>query len=255
MLGMKKAKKLVVGNWKMNPISLEEAKKIVAGVKKGIKSVKRTEIVVCPPYLYVSPLSSTIKDGLYLGVQNINNNTTGPFTGEVSHVQLSQFNVRYVIVGHSERRKMGETDEDINKKVQSVVGSRISAIVCIGESDRDSNGDYLEYIKQQILRALNGIQKKSLENIVIAYEPVWAIGAKEAMTPIDLHEMTIYIRKVLKDAFSIAGDDVRIIYGGAVDNFNSLSLMKEGNVSGFLVGRQSLDASSFVEIIKAVDTQ
>lgn len=115
---MKKAKKLVVGNWKMNPTTIEEAKKLSV---RGIKSVKKTEVVICPPYLYVAPLSSAMKDGLRLGAQNANSNTTGPMTGEVSYIQLPQFNVRYVILGHSERRKMGETDEDINKKVESVV--------------------------------------------------------------------------------------------------------------------------------------
>ncbi len=255
MLDMKKAKKLVVGNWKMNPMTLDEAKKIVTGVRKVVKGVKKTEVVICPPYLYIQPLSSLAKDGLHLGAQNANSNTTGPLTGEVSHMQLPQFNVRYVIVGHSERRKMGETDEKLNRKVLSIVGIGMTAIVCIGEETRDSNGDYLEFIKQQILKALNGIAKKSLDNIIIAYEPVWAVGGKEAMTPIDLHEMSIYIKKVLKDTFSIAGDGVRVIYGGAVDKFNAQSLMKDGNVSGFLVGRQSLDAGSFSEIIKAVDTQ
>ncbi len=252
---MKKVKKLVVGNWKMNPVSLEEARKIVGGVKRAIKNYRKTDVVFCPPFVYLSPIGNLMKGNLFLGAQNANSETAGPYTGEVGHMQLPQFGVKYVIVGHSERRKMGETDEVINKKVQSVVSLGVTAIVCVGESQRDSNGEYLDFIKQQIQKALKDVPKKSFGNIVIAYEPIWAIGAKESMSPRDLHEMSIFIKKVLKDTYSIVGDDVRIIYGGSVDRVNAGVLVKEGNVSGLLVGRQSLDSKDFVEIIKIVDSQ
>lgn len=252
---MKKVKKLVVGNWKMNPVSLEEARKIVGGVKRAIKNSRKTDVVFCPPFVYLSPIGNLMKGNLFLGAQNANSETAGPYTGEVGHMQLPQFGVKYVIVGHSERRKMGETDEVINKKVQSVVSLGVTAIVCVGESHRDSNGEYLDFIKQQIQKALKDVPKKSFGNIVIAYEPIWAIGAKESMSPRDLHEMSIFIKKVLKDTYSIVGDDVRIIYGGSVDRVNAGVLVKEGNVSGLLVGRQSLDSKDFVEIIKIVDSQ
>lgn len=252
---MKKVKKLVVGNWKMNPVSLEEARKIVGGVKRAIKNYRKTDVVFCPPFVYLSPIGNLMKGNLFLGAQNANSETAGPYTGEVGHMQLPQFGVKYVIVGHSERRKMGETDEVINKKVQSVVSLGVTAIVCVGESHRDSNGEYLDFIKQQIQKALKDVPKKSFGNIVIAYEPIWAIGAKESMSPRDLHEMSIFIKKVLKDTYSIVGDDVRIIYGGSVDRVNAGVLVKEGNVSGLLVGRQSLDSKDFVEIIKIVDSQ
>ncbi|KND48029.1 MAG: triose-phosphate isomerase [Parcubacteria bacterium C7867-006] len=252
---MKKVKKLVVGNWKMNPVSLEEARKIVGTVKRNMKNIKRTEVVFCPPFVYLSPLSKAMKGSLSLGAQDANSETAGPFTGEVGHLQLPQFGVKYVIVGHSERRNMGETDEIVNKKVQSVTSLGMTAIVCVGESSRDANGEYLDFVKQQILKALKDVPKKSFENIVIAYEPIWAIGAKQAMTSLDLHEMSIFIKKVLKDSYSIASDGVRIIYGGSVDRVNASSLVKEGNVSGLLVGRQSLESKDFVEIINLVDAQ
>lgn len=255
MFYMKKAKKLVVGNWKMNPVQVEDAKKIVSVLKRNIKSIKNTNVIVCPPFLYISALSGLNKSGIYLGAQNANSNVAGPLTGEISYQQLPQFGVDFVIVGHSERRNIGETDEMINKKVLSVIDGGMSAIVCIGETKRDPNGDYFDFIKQQILKALALVPKKFFDKIVIAYEPVWAIGAKEAVKPVELQEMSIYIRKVLKDAFGVSSDDIRIIYGGAVDAFNAGSLMKEGNVSGFLVGRQSLDAGSFLEIIRSVDAQ
>lgn len=254
MLVMKKPKKLVVGNWKMNPTSLEEARKIVSGVKRSMSKIKKTEVVFCPPYIYLAPISNYVNNNVLLGAQDANSETAGPFTGEVGHMQLPQFKVKFVIVGHSERRKMGDTDEIVNKKVQSVVSLGMTAIVCIGESERDANGDYLGFIKQQIQKALKDVPKKSFGNIVIAYEPIWAIGAKSAMTPLDLHEMSIYIRKILKDTYSIVGEDVRILYGGSVDRVNAVALIKEGNVSGLLVGRQSLEAKSFSEIISLVDS-
>lgn len=254
MVDMKKPKKLVVGNWKMNPVSLEEARKIASGVKRSMKNIKRTDVVLCPPFVYLSPLSNISKGSLFLGAQNAHSETTGPFTGEVGHMELPQFKVKFVIVGHSERRKMGETDEVINKKVQSVVSLGMTAVVCVGEESRDANGDYLDVIKQQIQKALKDVPKKSFGNIVIAYEPIWAIGAKSAMTPIELHEMSIFIKKVLKDTYSIMGEGVRVIYGGSVDRINAESLVKDGNVSGLLVGRQSLEPKDFIEIIKLVDS-
>ncbi len=251
---MKKPKKLIVGNWKMNPTSLEEARKLVGHIKRNMKKARKTDVVVCPPFVYLSPLSKLMKGSLYLGAQNANSETAGPFTGEVGHMQLPQFGTKYVIVGHSERRKMGEADEVVNKKVQSVVSLGMTAIVCIGETARDSSGEYFDFIKSQIQKALKDIPKKSFNNIVIAYEPVWAIGAKQSMTPMDLHEMSIFIKKVLKDTYSIMGEGVKVLYGGSVDRVNAGSLVKDGNVSGLLIGRQSLEAKDFVEIINMVDS-
>lgn len=246
-------KKLVVGNWKMNPVSLYEAKKIALNVKRSMRGVRKTQVVLCPPFLYISPLSSYPTSSLFLGAQNVNHENSGSYTGEVSYSFLPQFKVGFVIVGHSERRKMGESDELINKKVKSVVNEGMTAIVCVGESVRDHNGDYFEFIKSQIHMALKDVNKKLLNHIVIAYEPIWAIGAKEAMSPRDLHEMSIFIKKVLKDSFGVFADDIRILYGGSVDRVNADVLVRDGNVSGLLIGRQSLVAKDFIEIIRLVD--
>jgi len=254
MVYMKKVKKLVVGNWKMNPESMDDARSIVRDIKKSVLGVKKTNIVLCPPFTYLSLFSSTLKSPLFLGAQNTNHEDRGSFTGEVSPTQLYDVGVRFVIVGHSERRKIGEAEELINRKVRAVLGGGMTAIVCVGESARDLNGDYYDFIKQQILSALKDVSKKMLDKVVIAYEPIWAIGAKEAMTPSDLHEISILIRKVLKDSFGLAGDSVQILYGGSVDRTNADRLVKEGNVNGLLVGRESLKSKEFVEIIKLVDS-
>ncbi len=250
---MKKVKKLVVGNWKMNPQSLEEAKKLASTVKRGMAKVRRTNVVLCPPFVYLSALASIPKGSLFLGAQNTNHEMLGSFTGEVSYSQLYQFGVRFVIIGHSERRKMGETDELVNKKLKSVVNSGMTAIVCVGESVRDGNGDYLNFIKQQLVFALKDVPRKLIDRVVVAYEPIWAIGAKEAMSSRDLHEMSIFIKKVLKDSFGIVADNLRILYGGSVDRVNADRLVSEGNVSGLLIGRESLKAEGFMEIIKLID--
>lgn len=250
----KKQKKLVVGNWKMNPVSLDEGKKIAREVKRAMRKVRKTQVVLCPPFTFISPLIKTSAGSLFLGAQNVHHEEQGSFTGEVSVSQLMDFKISYIIVGHSERRKMGETEEIINRKMRSVVTSGMTAIVCVGESVRDHNGDYLNFIKQQILSSLVDIPKKLLGNVVIAYEPIWAIGSIAAMTPRDLHEMSIFIRKVLKDTFGDMAMSVRILYGGSVDSVNAKELVKDGDVSGLLVGRQSLKSKDFIEIIKLVDS-
>jgi len=250
---MKKQKKLVVGNWKMNPESLDEAKKIGRDIKRASINIKKTDIVLCPPFVYIPGLAGTPKSPLFLGAQDCHHEDRGPFTGEVSTTQLYEFGVRFIVVGHSERRKMGETEEVINRKVRAVVGGGMTAVVCIGESERDSHGEYYETIKQQIHSALIDVPKKLLGSVVVAYEPIWAIGAKEAMSPNELHEVSIFIKKVLRDSFGMASDGVRVIYGGSVDRANADRLVREGNVSGLLVGRESLKPKDFMEITKLVD--
>ncbi len=250
---MKKVKKLIVGNWKMNPVDGEEAREIVKGVKRAAANLKKSQVVVCPPFVYLSLFNKTKGSNFFLGAQNAHHELSGSFTGEVSYSELYQFGVRFVILGHSERRKMGETDELINKKVKSVVNSGMSAILCVGEPNRDHNGDYFEFIKNQILECLRDVPKKLFGQVVIAYEPIWAIGAENAMNPRELHEMSIFIRKVLRDTFGVYAEDTKILYGGSVDRVNADGLIKEGNVSGLLIGRESLKPKAFVEIMKLVD--
>lgn len=250
---MKKAKKLIVGNWKMYPERLEDAKKIVGDVKRVMPKLRKTSVVVCPPHIYIPVFSGIKKGSLYLGAQDINPEKTGSLTGEVSVSQVEQFNVDYVIVGHSERRKMGENDELINKKIKAVIDYGMTAILCVGEESRDRDGNYLDFVRRQIHSALKNLEKKHLTQLVVAYEPVWAIGAKEAMQPRDIHEMAIYIKKVLQDAFGDMSLQVLVLYGGSADKFNAESIIKDGGVSGLLVGRQSLASKDFVEMIKIVD--
>jgi triosephosphate isomerase (TIM) len=251
---MKKQKKLVVGNWKMNPVTLEEAKAIVRKVKTVGSKVKKTSIVLCPPHIYLPLVSSGKAANIFFGAQNAFHEGHGHFTGEVSFAQISEFNVDYVIVGHSERREMGETNEIINKKLLSVVGAKMTAILCVGEKIHDTHGDYLRFIKDQLLECLKNIQKNLVENVVIAYEPIWAVGADEAMKPQDIHEISIFIKKILRDTFGSFADHVQVLYGGDVTVSNATEIVRDGFVQGVLIGRESLKPADFIEIIKEIDS-
>ncbi len=244
---------MVVGNWKMNPQTLLEAKKLALAVKLSTRLMRKTQIVFCPPIVYVSPLAPVATNNFILGCQDAFYEPSGSFTGEVSVTQLHQFKVGFVIVGHSERRKKGETEETITKKVKATVAQGLTAIVCVGEDKRDASGEYLGHIKDQILSALKDTTKKYVDHIVIAYEPVWAVGGAKAMGSREVHEMAIFIRKVLRDLYGVAGDSIRILYGGAVNPTNAPEIISSGFIQGLLVGRESLKAKSFVDIIKSVD--
>ena len=193
---------------------------------------------------------------IFLGSQNLSSTDNGTSTGEVSALQLKNLKVSYSIVGHSERRALGETDEMVAKKIKLALKYGITPILCIGEKERDRHGTYLHLLEEQIRKSISGIGRGSISKIVIAYEPVWAIGKSttDAMNSHNLHEMTIFIRKVLS---SVCGRDlahkVQIIYGGSVEKGNAIDLIKNGNVTGFLVGHASLDAKHFGEIMKEVD--
>ena len=250
------AKRLIIANWKMNPATLKEARALFQATKKKASTVARASVVIAPPSVYLAFCKPSKK--VLVGAQNVAWADKGAFTGEISAVQLANLNVTYVIVGHSERRFLGETDEIISKKIKSVLKQSLIPVLCIGELERDNHGAYLRMVEDQIRKSLAGIGRESLAKVVIAYEPVWAIGksSDEAVNSHKLHEMTIFIRKILS---GMCGRDlahkVQIIYGGSVEAKNALELIQNGNVSGFLVGHASLDIKGFGEIIKAVDAR
>ena len=250
---MRKYKKIIVANWKMNPENLDEAKNILNSIKRISKNISNTQVIVCPPFIYLSSLYKTFSPHFFLGAQNAHHETIGPFTGEVSFSQLRQFKVSHVIVGHSERRKMGESDEMINKKIKSITSAHMTSILCVGEKVRDVQGDYLSVVRSQIIEGLRDVNKKSVDNIIIAYEPVWAIGGNEAMHSRDIHEMSIFIKKVLREIYGVIGDGIKILYGGSINSHNSDETIKYGNVSGLLIGHESLRPKDFSEILESID--
>ncbi len=248
---MARRKKIIVGNWKMNPVSLREAVKIFSNIKKTANRLD-TEIVICPPFIYLNDLT---QGRLKLGAQDVSAENKGSHTGEVSAEMLFKNNVKYVIVGHSERRAKGETDELINKKIEQALSFGLKIILCIGESQRDEGGEYLTFLKDQLKNCLRRINRKYLRNIVVAYEPLFTIGRRDfdAMSPHDIHQIVILIRRSLIDHFNdpVAGK-VPILYGGSVSVENAVEIVSGGEVNGLLIGRQSLLPTQFAEIIRKV---
>jgi triosephosphate isomerase len=247
-----KKNKMIVANWKMNIFSEKEAKKLIGDIKKKTLSVKNTEVVFCVNPVFLSSLTKGISKNYKLGVQNISSEEKGSYTGETSVLHIKPFKVSHSIIGHSERRKMGESDILINKKVKNCLNNGIVPIVCIGEEVRDENGNYLETIKNQIKTAFSGVSKGQVLDCVVAYEPVWAIGASQAMKPEDVFEMYLWVKKCLKEIFGSLSENIKVLYGGAVDDTNASDIFKIGNIDGFLVGRASLDANLFSGIIKNI---
>ena len=253
-----KMKKLIVGNWKMNPQNIQNAKEIFVAIRKTARDLNKVKTVICPPFVFLAELSKLVNsDRIATGGQNLFYEKDGSFTGEISASQLKSVGATYVIIGHSERRAMGETNEAVNKKVARALKEGLHVILCIGEHERDHAGHYLAFLKKELHECLVGVQKKNLSSVTIAYEPIWAIGKseKDAMKPRDIHEMTIYIRKVLSDMFDAKSVSmVPVLYGGSVTSEISEPMFTEGQIDGLLIGRQSLDPEDFSEILKQANS-
>lgn len=210
-----KQKWLIVGNWKMNPVSGKLAKQIFSSIKKVANKTRNTDTVICPPYIYMESLK-TSGHRCVLGSQDLFQEAEGSFTGNISYLQLKNLGSKYAIVGHSERRAQGESDELVNKKVKASLRGMITPIICIGEKERDESGGFLKNLKDQLLAALSGLSKSSIKDIVIAYEPVWAIGAGATREPLakEIFEVSIFIKKVLSDIYDTKSvPPTKILYG------------------------------------------
>ncbi len=248
----KKKDKIIIGNWKMNPLTLKEAEKLFNDIKKSVSYVRKTTIVICPPFLYLEKFKKRSRK-INLGAQDAFLGDVGAFTGEVSAEMLYNAGVKYVILGHSERRALGETNELVNKKIKGSLSAGLTPILCVGESMRDENHSYFNLVKTQLEECLNGVKKTFASKIVIAYEPIWAISNtvnRTDATSADLREMAIFIRKVLSDKFGAETSCIRVIYGGSVNEKDALDFLNNGGVDGLLSGRASLDAKKFAEIVK-----
>ncbi len=252
----KEKKYYIIGNWKMNPDNRKEALKIFEGIKKSSQR-RRSKVVVCPPFVYLSDMSSgRLPKSLSLGAQDCFWKEKGSFTGEISPTQLADMKVEYVIVGHSERRGLGEEDEHVAKKIKALMFAGLRPIVCIGECRRDKDGEYLNFLESQLDSVFGDITPAQLDKILIAYEPVWAIGKSEedAITGHLLHEIVILIKRFLARKYGKErGFSVPVIYGGSVSPGNAEEILKEGNAEGLLIGRESLNPKSFSDIIELAE--
>lgn len=239
----------------MNPASAEDAKTIAKKTRSIAANLKRTEVVACPPFVFV-PLaaSRTSAKNYSLGAQSASVDEAGAHTGEVSAAMLKSLGVEYVIAGHSEERAAGDTDEVVGKRIMRILEAGLTAVVCIGEKVREENGSHFDFLRDQIKNTFANVHVEKAKSIVLAYEPVWAIGAKEAMVPEQVHEMSIFVKKVFADVFSQeAAMKVKVLYGGSVNFRNAAEIMNIGKVDGLLVGRESVNMPGFTELLKAVD--
>jgi triosephosphate isomerase len=251
-------KKIVAGNWKMN-ISLTEGQELFSEIKKLVrKEVKGNQgIVVCPPFIHISSLAQSLADdSLAIGAQNCHQSDSGAFTGEVSASMLASAGASYVIIGHSERRLyFAESNVQLAQKLDVVLKNGILPIFCIGETlEQRNDGSYFDVIKSQLAEAAFHLQEADFAKLVIAYEPVWAIGTGLTASPVQAQEIHSYIRKLIAEKYNPSlASNLTILYGGSCNPKNASELFAQPDIDGGLIGGASLKARDFVEIIKALD--
>jgi len=244
---------LVVGNWKLH-LNVAEALSLATEVKNQLFHARKVEVGIAPVFTALSAVQKRIEgSALKLCAQNCFWEDKGAFTGEVSAPLLADVGVTYVIVGHSERRQLfGELDAAVGLKARAVLRAGLSPIVCVGETEKERDaGETFGRVSAQLEGALADIPKADAPRIVLAYEPVWAIGTGRTATPDQAAEVHAYLRDRLRERFAEAGEDIRIQYGGSVKPENARELMAQPDVDGALVGGASLQAGSFVAIVRA----
>ena len=245
-------KPLIIANWKANPTTVAEAVSLVKKIKGGLDKIRGVNIIIAPPFPFLLPISTMLKRAK-LGAQDAFW-ADGPYTGEVSWRQLKSAGVQYVIVGHSERKiNLGESDDLINKKVRALIEHGMNVILCVGECERIGKG-MPPIVGIQLKEALKDVKKRQLKNIVVAYEPIWAISTQPHArpgTPDNAFRALVYIRKIIAGLYdSKAAGAVRVIYGGSVNDKNIISFLRDGKMEGALVGGASLRPEEFTNIIK-----
>ncbi len=246
---------LVVGNWKMHPATLEEAKRIARRTRLLAAKLAHTDVVACPPHAFIQAAGSrNSPENFSIGAQSVSVQEGGAHTGEVGAGMLKSLSVRYVIAGHSEERAAGDSDEVVSQRIGRALDAGLTAIVCVGEKVREESGAHFAFIKEQIKNSLAGISEDKRSRIIIAYEPIWAIGAQDAMPPEQIYEMSLFVKKAFADVFGPdAGLKVKVLYGGSVNFRNASDIIVRGKVDGLLVGRESVNMPGFSELLKAVD--
>src|SRR5215472_5196015 len=249
----KERKLIIIGNWKMNK-TVSEALVLVKDVKIELANPNHLDIVVCPPFTALSEVATAVRSSrIGLGAQNMSEHGPGAHTGEIAAVMLKEIGVRYVILGHSERRQyQKESDQLISKKAQAVHTAALKPIVCVGESLAEREANQTEKVLDtQVRGSLAGLSKEQMMETIIAYEPVWAIGTGKTATTQQAQEAHAFIRKLLAAMFDAeVARKTRIQYGGSVKPANAKELMSQPDVDGALVGGASLESRSFADIIK-----
>ncbi len=250
-------KKVIAGNWKMN-MNISETVELISGIKNGMDfNGLNTDVIVCPPFTSLETAVELAKETpIKVGAQNMFYEDSGAFTGEISAKMLKSVGCEYVILGHSERRSIfGETDEWINKKISKALSEELNVIFCVGETLEERERGVMEQVlKTQITEGLKGIAPEQIKDVIIAYEPVWAIGTGKTATPEQANDAHKFIRDLIAELYDTnIAENMIIQYGGSVKPDNAADLLSQPNIDGALVGGASLKAESFVEIIKAAN--
>ncbi|MCK4860268.1 MAG: triose-phosphate isomerase [Candidatus Omnitrophica bacterium] len=252
-------KTFIIANWKCNPVFSAEAERLFNTVEKGMKRMsasrrnENVEVVICSPFVYLWKLSSSKFESLALklrlGAQDCHWEQEGAFTGEVSPIMLKNLGCDYVIVGHSERRKhFSEINEMVNKKLLAAFKVRLKPILCIGEKDGE---EMSLVVKNQLVESLKDITRTQMRNLIIAYEPIWAIGSGNPCKPDDAMKAALFIRKTLSELYNRKlAEEIPILYGGSVNSKIAVDYIKGAGMNGLLIGGASLDGTEFVKIVK-----
>ena len=243
-------KPIIAGNWKMHK-TIAEALEFVNEVKDRVNNDK-VEAVICAPFTLLKDLKQATKGtNIKIGAQNMHFEEKGAFTGEISPLMLKELDMDYVVIGNSERRQyFNETDETVNKKVLKALEVGIDPILCVGETlEEREAGNTKDVCKVQVEKALENVSKEDLAKVVIAYEPVWAIGTGKTATSEDANDVIAYIREVVANLYGELANEVRIQYGGSVKPSNVAEIMNQSDIDGALVGGASLEANDYVELV------
>jgi len=250
------ARPILVANWKNHPGSIKEAASLSKEMSKSRALYKKLSLFVAPPYPYFDSVSSVVKSFASLASQDIVALPKGSHTGFVTADILKSFGVKLSIIGHSERRALGETSQDVALKIKESLRAGIAPLVCVGEKDRDVDGEHFEFLREELRSSFAGLSRRAdISKLAVAYEPVWAIGgdAQDAMEAGDLSQSVIFIRKVLTEIFGRAlAENIPILYGGSVEPDNVGALLSETGVRGFLVGHASLDGKTFKAVAESL---
>jgi len=248
--------KVIAGNWKMHNDN-SAAQQLASQIKIRTTDIKKTDIILCPPFTALTVVHDVIKDTrIGLGAQNVYWEKSGAFTGELSADMIKSSGAAYVIVGHSERRQyFGETDETVNKRTKAALEAGLKVILCVGESlDQRESGITANVVEAQVTGGLSGLTSEQMEDIIIAYEPVWAIGTGKVATPEQAQEVHAHIRGLVEKLYnSDVAAALRIQYGGSVKPDNADSLLSQPDIDGALVGGACLKAETFVPIIQSAE--
>lgn len=244
-------RKILAANWKMNK-TIAQAKEYVQTINNESDCLKNCQVIIFPPFVSLETVANGSLGNFSVGAQNVHHENAGAFTGEISADMVVSAGAKYVLVGHSERRKyFGETDEIISEKIVSALNAGLKVVLCVGETlDERESGNAERVVLGQVQGALENVDAQFLQNIIVAYEPVWAIGTGRVISPHEADIMALTIKNAIKRIFSLPDIDVPVLYGGSLNLSNVTEFLSMPNINGGLVGGASLEAENFLKMIK-----